>query len=49
MSMASSEVRASICLRISCVQGSAPNMPMRKLTFFGSMPCFSISSAIASM
>jgi hypothetical protein len=49
MSIASSEVFASIASRIAGVHGSAPKMPIFSDDFFGSTPCRSISSAIASM
>ena len=35
--------------RIAGVQGSAPKMPILSEVCRGSMPCFSISSAMASM
>ena len=40
---------ASIALRIVGVHGSAPKMPIDNEQVFGSIPCRSISSAIASM
>ena len=49
MSIASMPRRASISLRISLVQGSAPKTPMRNEVLAGSTPCRNSSSAIVSM
>ena len=49
MSIASRSSLASIACRIVGVHGSAPKMPILSEHLRGSMPCRSISSAIASM
>ena len=49
MSIASIASLDSIALRIVGVHGSAPKMPISSEHAAGSMPCRSISSAIASM
>ena len=49
MSIASMSSFSSIARRIVGVHGSAPKMPILSEQALGSMPCRSISSAMASM